>query len=125
MIAARLAAYLLAVVLVAAAVAKARRPAATATEFAELGLAWPGALARLVPLVELACAAALVATPAWGGVVSFALLAAFTAVLVTVVRSGRVVRCSCFGGVGSQPVSARSLARNAVLLALAALATLA
>lgn len=119
-----LAALALAVVLAVAAVTKARRPAATADDFASLGLAAPGPLARIVPAAEAACAVALVIVPAWGGVAAFALLAAFTAVLVPVVRSGRIVNCSCFGGVGSRPVSAWTLARNAVLLALAAVSAL-
>ena len=121
----RLAAYLLAAVLVLAAVSKLRRPEATAGEFAELGLIGPRALARLVPMVELACAVALVVVPAWGGVAAFALLAAFTAVLVGVVRSGRIVSCNCFGALSSKPVSPLTLARNAGLLLLAAAATLA
>ncbi len=116
------AAVALAAILVVAAVAKLRRPDRTARDFAELGLVAPDLLARLVPIAEVGCAAALVLAPAWGGVVSFALLAGFTAVLAQVVRSGRVVSCSCFGGASSRPVSARTLARNAGLLALAAIA---
>ena len=67
-------------------------------------------------------AALLVLVPGWGGVAAFGLLAAFTAVLATVIRSGRVVRCACFGASDSDPVSRRHLIRNALLglLALAA-----
>lgn len=119
---ARPAAYVLAAVFVLAAVTKARRPADTAREFAELGLSGATVLARVVPTIELGCAAALLLVPAYGGMASFALLAAFSAVLVTVIRSGRVVTCSCFGGVGSRPVSPLTLVRNGGLLALAAVA---
>ena len=112
----------LALVLVVAAGAKLRRPSQTADELATLGLRQAGVLAWLVPAVELATAAALVVAPAWGGVLAFALLAAFTAVLVPVVRSGRLVTCSCFGGISSRPVSPWTLVRNGGLLALAAVA---
>jgi uncharacterized membrane protein YphA (DoxX/SURF4 family) len=116
------AAYALCLVLVAAAAAKLRRPAATAADLERLGLRWPRALARLVPATELGAAAALLLVPSWGGVASFALLAAFSTVLVRVVRSGQQVPCACFGATSSRPVSGRTLARNGVLLVLAAVA---
>ena len=116
------AALVLAAVLVVAGVAKFRRPQSTAEDFASLGLPRPGLLAVLVPVVEFACAILLVVVPGWGGVASFGLLAAFTAVLVTVLRSGRVVPCACFGGNDRDPISIRHVVRNGVLglLALAA-----
>ena len=119
-----LAAYLLALVFAVAAFTKVRRRDAVAADFAELGLAWPGVLARVVPALELGCAALLVVAPEWGGVASFALLAAFTTVLINVVRTGRVVACRCFGALSEEPVSGRTLLRNAALLALAAVASL-
>lgn len=121
---ARVAATALAVVFLVAAGAKLRRPEATAKELGELGLVWSAPLARLIPLVEVATAVALVAAPAWGGVAAFALLGAFTAVLIGVLRSGRAVSCACFGGISERPVSARTLGRNGLLLALASLAAL-
>ena len=124
MIIPRIAAYALAAVLVVAAVSKLRRPEETANEFGELGLLGSRQLARLVPLIELLCATALVLAPAWGGIMSFALLAGFSAVLIGVLRSGRVVNCNCFGALGSRPVSTMTLVRNAGLLLLAGLATL-
>jgi hypothetical protein len=114
------AALVLASVLGVAAVAKARRPQRTAATFARLGLPRPGALAWGVPGAEAAVAVALLTTPAWGGVVAFALLAGFTAYLAALVRSGRPVSCGCFGSSGDHPVSGVDLARNAALLALAA-----
>ncbi len=113
------AALVLALVFVVAGVAKLRRPGATAEDFAELGLPLAGPLAVVVPVVELACAALLVVVPGWGGVASFGLLALFTANLAVVVRSGRVVRCACFGAADRDPVSVRHLVRNAVLAVLA------
>jgi hypothetical protein len=121
--AALLAAWALGAVLVVAAVAKLRHPLATATDLAELGLAGPALLARLIPVAELATAGALFVAPPWGGVVAFALLAAFTAVLARVLRSGRAVSCACFGATSSRPISAATVARNVLLLAMAALAT--
>jgi hypothetical protein len=118
----RVAGAVVALVLAVAAAAKLGRPDATAGELASLGLAGSERLARLVPIVELAIAGALLVAPAWGGVVAFALLSAFTAVLVRVIRSGRAVTCACFGGISRRPVSAVTVARNAVLLAMAAVA---
>ena len=114
------AAWSLALVLAVAAVAKLARRDATGAEMAQLGLAVPQLLARLVPLAELVSAVLLVVLPPWGGMLSFALLAGFTAVLVQVLRSGQAVSCNCFGGLSSRPVSRWSLVRNTVLLALAA-----
>lgn len=120
----RLAALALALVFVLAAAAKARSPRTTASELAELRLRFPDALARVLPAVELGVAATLVLAPSWGGVIAFALLAAFTAVLVGVVRSGRTVSCRCFGGLSTKPISRWTLGRNGVLLAMAAAAAL-
>lgn len=119
---ARGAGLVLAVVLAVAAGAKLARRGDTGQELAQLGLLAPELLARVVPVVELATAVLLVVVPAWGGVAAFALLAAFTVVLVRVLRSGRVVSCNCFGALSRRPVSGWSLARNGVLLALAAVA---
>lgn len=119
---ARLAASVLAGVLVVAAGAKLARRGATGAELESLGLLAPGLLAWLVPAVELGVAALLVAAPAWGGMAAFALLVAFTTVLVRVLRSGRAVSCNCFGGLSSRPVSRTTLVRNVVLLGLALVA---
>jgi len=119
MVLARIAGLVLAAVFGLAAVAKARRPAETEREISELGLVAPRLLSRAIPVVELTVAAMLVVIPPWGGMAAFALLAAFTTVLVGVIRSGRVVSCACFGGASDQPVGHRTLLRNAVLMALA------
>ncbi len=105
-----------------AAVAKLRSAAATEADFASLGLPRPDLWVRLVPAMESATAAVLVVVPGWGGVLAFALLAAFTANLAAVLRSGRVASCACFGGATATPVSSRHLVRNGILLAVALLA---
>jgi uncharacterized membrane protein YphA (DoxX/SURF4 family) len=119
---ARIAATALALVLVVAAGAKLRQPDRTGADLAQLGLAAPRVLAWLVPAAELVAAGLLVAVPAWGGIFAFALLAAFSAVLIQVLRSAQTVSCNCFGALGRQPVSVWSLARNLVFLVLAGLA---
>ena len=75
-----------------------------------------------VPLVELFVAAALLPTAtatgaAWAAV---ALLVVFTAAIARVVASGQEAECHCFGRVSSRPVGPGTLARNGVLIALAA-----
>ncbi|MFV0259637.1 MAG: MauE/DoxX family redox-associated membrane protein [Acidimicrobiales bacterium] len=116
---AQLAAVVLAVVLAVAAVAKLIRPRRTREDLAGLGLVATPALAVIVPVIELTTAVLLVLRPAWGGVMAFALIAAFTAVLVQVIRSGRVARCACFGSLGNEVVSRSGVIRNAFLLVLA------
>ncbi len=113
-------AVLLALVLLAAAAAKLRRPDTTAGDFAALGLPAPKLLARLVPFAEVAVAALLLVLPGWGGVAAFAMLAGFSALLVGLIRSGSQVACSCFGAVSDEPVSWVEIARNLVLLLMAA-----
>lgn len=113
----------LAAVLVVAGVGKLRRPAATAAGMTDLGLPVAGALAWAVPASELAIAAVLIVSPGWGGVLAFALLAAFTVVLVSTIRAGRLVPCRCFGGTNDAPVSRGDVIRNIWLLGHAAVAT--
>lgn len=119
---ARAAALVLAVVLVVAAGAKLARRGATGRELESLGLVAPEVLAWAVPAAELGVALLLVLAPAWGGMAAFALLVAFTTVLVRVLRSGRTVSCNCFGALSSRPISPTTLLRNLALLALAVVA---
>lgn len=109
--------------LAVAAVAKFRDPARTASDFAALGLPMPAVLARLVPGVEVAVAVALLVLPGWGAVAAFGLFVLFTALLVSLVRSGQPIACSCFGTVSDEPVSWVEVARNGVLLVAAAAVT--
>ena len=54
-----------------------------------------------------------------------ALLLAFTALLAVRLKEGRRPPCACFGPWSSRPIGPGSIARNAVLIALALIAALA
>lgn len=97
---------------------------------------WPGAAIAMgaprwsVPLispVEIVLGAGLVAGVAepWPAWIATALLVVFSAALAKVLRRPQSERpaCACFGRWSAKPVSAGSLARNAVLVALAVAAT--
>lgn len=105
-----------------AGAAKLGRPVDTADGFADLGLRWSAGLARLVPVVELILAVALLAAPGVGGAAALVLLAGFSTVLVRALRRGIEVRCACFGQAGGPPLSRLDLLRNGLLGSLAALA---
>jgi peroxiredoxin len=80
-----------------------------------------GLFAVGLPIVELTIAAALVAKPTAGpaAIVALGLLFLFTvAVSATLVR-GRRPPCHCFGQIDSDPISARTIVRNIVLMLLA------
>ena len=108
-----------------AAASKLRDRDGTRDGFVNLGLPMPDVLAWAVPVLELGVGVLLILTPGWGGVAAFALLLAFTVVLVTTITSGRLVPCRCFGGTSDEPVSWAQVVRNVWLLALAAVASLA
>jgi hypothetical protein len=84
----------------------------------------PRPVARAVPPIEIALGALVAAGVArpWtaGGVV--ALLGVFTIILVVHLRRGDRVPCACFGAWSARPVGPWSVARNAVLIALAVVA---
>ena len=106
-----------------AGTAKLARRQATAASFAALRVPAPRSMAVVVPLAELALAAALLAAPAlgaWGAVV---LLLAFTAVLARAVVRGVDAPCACFGSARPEPVSTTEIVRNGGLIALAVIAT--
>jgi peroxiredoxin len=92
--------------------------------FAEFGvsarLASP--LAAGLPLVELGVAAALLAGPTawWGAMSALILLFGFSIVIAANLVRGRAPQCRCFGQVSAKPIGITTLARNAVLAALAA-----
>lgn len=118
----RIVAAVLALVFAWAAGAKIATPSETADGFAELGLPAPVLLMRVVIGAEVFTALVLLMAPEWGGILAFALLAGFTVYLADLVRSGRPVTCRCFGGANVEPVSAKSLVRNGVLLVMAVVA---
>ncbi|HEX7168631.1 MAG TPA: MauE/DoxX family redox-associated membrane protein [Acidimicrobiales bacterium] len=117
------AALAVALVFALAGIAKVRSPRTTARSFASLGLRAPSVLARGVPVAEVALAVALVVAPARAGWAAACALVAFTAVLVAAVARGATASCACFGSARTAPVSTTDVARNALLLVAALLAT--
>jgi hypothetical protein len=89
--------------------------------FRALGLRSPEQRAIQVPAVEVATAVVLVVAPVGGAIIALVLLAAFTIVLVRLLRAGTTAPCRCFGAVRTRPIGRIDLARNAVLAALAVL----
>jgi uncharacterized membrane protein YphA (DoxX/SURF4 family) len=87
---------------------------------AALGVGRP--LARAVPLLELVIGALLVAGVARHvvGWVAVALLVSFTALLVARLLQGSRPVCACFGRLSRRPIGWPTIARNAVLIGLAA-----
>ena len=122
---ARAAAIVLAAVFAVAAVAKLRQPATTTSSFAALGLPSPSVLTYAVPAVEAVLAVALVIAPAPAAWAAVVLLAAFTVVLARAIAKGTGAPCACFGSArrATEPVSGVELVRNAMLAALAIVAT--
>ena len=116
----------LAFVLVWAGASKLAYPAEVASGFAALGLPAAPVLARVVPVVELGLAVALLAVPVAGALGTLVLLALFSAVLARAVLRGVDTGCGCFGaGSYARRVSWRDLLRNAVLAGVAVVVLLA
>jgi peroxiredoxin len=103
----------------------ADRPAARKA-VAEFGapLRWVTAIAWALPLTEAVVAIAVLPpwTATWAAAVALLLLAVFTAAVARSLARGERPVCSCFGAMSAVPVSRWTIARNAVLLVLAALA---
>ena len=114
---------LLAAVFLAAALAKLldRRGARHALVDFGAPAALAPTLAVLLPLGELAAAAALLVVPwAWYGAVgALALLALFTAAIAVSLARGRTPDCHCFGQVSAGPIGWPTLLRNLVLASVA------
>jgi len=114
----------LAIVLAFAAVAKLRSRDTTRRQFAALlGDRFGPGVAAVLPWVELLVALLLVVWwSAVPGILAAALLLVFTGVIVR--ANTRHLPCACFGGSASDaPPGAGAILRNAVLIALAVLAT--
>jgi len=118
-------AFVLAIVFVQAAVAKAVRPTDTTAGFLALGVPGAPAMARIVPLVEVGVAFGLLSVPRIGGVAALVTLAGFSAFVGRAISAGVRSGCNCFGQRKGDPVSAVDLVRNALLAALAVGALLA
>lgn len=82
-------------------------------------LARPAAL--VLPLIELATAAALVPSVSgrWGALAALALLSAFSVAIGAALLRGRRPNCHCFGRLHSAPAGWPTLVRNSGLAALA------
>lgn len=112
-------------VLVVAAVAKLSDQGAAKQAVIDFGLprllAHP--IALLIPPLELAIAAMLVAEPSvrWGAGAALVLLTVFSIAIGASIVRGSESKCHCFGSLGSARADARALARNALLAAVAAL----
>ena len=82
--------------------------------------------ARILPVIELSLAAALLAGLALShvrqaaAVAAIALLATFTFAMVRTLRRGQTPICQCFGSLGGRPIGVDSVVRNLALAALAA-----
>ncbi|WP_435973036.1 MauE/DoxX family redox-associated membrane protein [Streptomyces sp. Qhu_M48] len=120
----------LAVTLAASAIGKLRAPGDFRRAVQDMDVV-PDRLAGPVAGAVLAAETALILLvwlPGGLGAVAFAaaalLLAAFTAVLVALIRRGSDVSCACFGQ-SRTPVGAAHLVRNGALLAIAVLGALA
>jgi methylamine dehydrogenase accessory protein MauD len=115
---------LLAVVFAVAGLAKLADPGGSRRALADFGVpaALAGPLGILLPLAELAVAAALVpsALAWWGALGALALLTLFVAGIGINLARGRAPDCHCFGQLHSAPAGPSTLARNAIFAAIAA-----
>lgn len=82
-----------------------------------------GSGAVMLVLAEMASAIGLVFQPTarWAGIAAGLLFMLFTIGIARALQAGRAPECHCFGQFHSQPAGARTLVRNAVLLAVAVL----
>src|SRR5918992_635576 len=116
---------LLAAVFVVAGIAKLADRGASRRAITDFGVpaALGGPLGILLPLAELAVAAALIPTSTafWGALGALALLLLFIAGIGANLARGRRPDCHCFGQLHSAPAGWSTLARNGVLAAVAAL----
>jgi len=115
----------LAAVFVVAGLAKLADRQGTRTAARDFGApeSLAGALAVLIPLAELAVAVLLLpaTTAVWGAIGALVLLAVFSAAIGLAMARGKAPDCHCFGRLHSEPSGWKTLARNGVLAAFAAL----
>jgi methylamine dehydrogenase accessory protein MauD len=79
-------------------------------------------LGTLLPVAELGVAAALIpaSSARLGALGAVILLGTFVVAIARSIRRGDAPDCHCFGQLSSEPVGRRTLARNAILMGLAA-----
>ena len=116
------AAVLVGVAFLAAGVFKLADGPAWPKQAADMGVGRP--LAMIVPWVELAVGAALVAqlVRPWPAVVALSILVVFTLVIARRLLDGSRPPCACFGSRSNRPLGAVHVVRNVALMALAAVA---
>jgi thiol-disulfide isomerase/thioredoxin len=116
----------LAGVFAAAGVAKLADWKTARAAISGFGIPFPNVVGAVLPVAELATAAALVpVSTAWSGAVgALVLLSLFTGAIGINLVLGRRPDCRCFGQLQSRPIGWSTLARNAALMGLAALIVL-
>lgn len=117
-----IAAVLLGVVLLTAAVAKLRSPAAWYAGASALGVSM--GVARPVPYLEATLGALLLVQVQRTVVAAITalMLCAMTALVVRRLAQGLRPVCACFGTASTKPIGGHTVARNGVLLVLALVA---
>ena len=115
---------ILAAVFVVASGAKFRDLTGTKRSLTQMGLPVPHLLAVGVPIVEALTAILLIVDPRTGGPCAVALLVAFSTLVAGRLLAGQREGCGCFGAWSTGNLSWRTLARNAVLVAIGVVATL-
>ena len=90
------------------------------------GLGAPRWTIPLVPWIEIAVGAALIAqlAPPWPAVAALVLLVVFTVLIGVALSQGRRPPCACFGAWSAKPIGAGHLLRNGALMVLAVLSLL-
>lgn len=120
---------LVAAVLLTSGLAKVVRPGDANQAFETLGVPAPlrhPAVVRLHPWAEIALGLAVLVLPHPASVVAsvlaLGLLLAYLVLVWRVVARGEQASCQCFGSLGADEVTVRTVVRNAVLVAVAGLA---
>jgi uncharacterized membrane protein YphA (DoxX/SURF4 family) len=88
------------------------------------GFGAPAWAAVVVPWLELAIGAALIAQLAkpFAAIAALGVLLLFTALIVRHLLAGRAPECACFGAWSAKPIGRSHVVRNTILLTLAVLA---
>ena len=114
----------LAAVFALAAISKFLDRAGSVRSMRDFGV--PSALAQpfatVLPVLELACAVALIpaASARWGAIGVLVLLALFIVAIAVNLARGRAPDCRCFGQLHSEPVGGKTIVRNVLLAGIAA-----
>lgn len=114
----------LAVVLIAAGIAKLSRPESPVAAMQDFGIRLPVRpqwVVRGLAMVELALGLALGSGVGLliAGPLAVAMLTLFTVVIIASLARGRRFPCHCFGPMSTRPIGPHTVTRNAVLLILA------